>query len=168
MFDAFASAHESAYIAVMAIFPRPVSPRSAAGDLWSYLTANRAHKWPLLGVSIALTWIIVWAFLVDANTNTMPRQNKITYFQSWNGERADSAIILQQMRDLERREKALQKKQKEMQKLADTFGIEWRKDAERNDKRRAEALAYIRAMLEKRLADARAKEAAGAQVTAKE
>ncbi|MEZ5655314.1 MAG: hypothetical protein R3E04_05425 [Sphingobium sp.] len=168
MFDAFASARESAYIVVMAIFPRPVSPRSAAGDLWSYLTEHRSHKWPLLGVSIALTWIIVWAFLVDANTNTMPRQNKITYFQSWNGDRADSAIILQQMRDLERREEALRKKQKEMQKLADTFGIEWRKDAERNDKRRAEALTYIRAMLEKRLADARAKEAAGVQVIATE
>ena len=144
----------------MAIFPRPVSPRSAAGDLWNYLTEKRSHKWPLLGVSIAMTWMLVWAFLVDANTNTMPRQNKITYFESWNTPRPDSEIILEQMHDLERREQALRKKQKEMQKLADTFGIEWREEAERNDARRAEALKYIRAMLEKRLAEARAKEGA--------
>ena len=142
----------------MAIFPRPVSPRSAASDLWSYLTEKRSHKWPLLGVSVAVTWLIVWAFLVDANTNTMPRQNKITYFESSSTPGPDSEIILEQMRDLELREEALRKKQKEMQKLADTFGIEWREEAERNDARRAEALKYIRAMLEKRLTEARAKE----------
>lgn len=138
----------------MAIFPRPVSPRSAAGDLWSYLSEKRPHKWPLLGVSTALTGLIIWAFLVDANTNTMPTRNKITYFQSWDSNRTDAQVILQQKIDLAEREIALRKKQKEMQKVADIFGIEWRKDAERNDTRRREALMYLNAELDRKLAAA--------------
>ena len=116
----------------MAIFPRPVSPRSAASDMWSYLAERRAHKWPLLGLSVALTWVIIWAFFVDTNTNTMPRQNDIIYFQSWSEGRSDVDVILQQKRDLAERVRLLHEKQKEMQKVADMFGIEWREDARRN------------------------------------
>ncbi|MCC6482395.1 MAG: hypothetical protein IT554_08315, partial [Sphingomonadaceae bacterium] len=60
----------------MAIFPRPVSPKNAAGDLWGYLLEKRAHRWPLLGVSMALTWVIIWVFVIDANTNIKPKQNQ--------------------------------------------------------------------------------------------
>jgi len=143
----------------MAIFPRPASPRSAGSDLLNYLTEKRSHKWPLLGVSIALTWVIVWAFITDANTNTLPTRNKIVYFDNWRSDRSDVAIILQQKADLARREAALRKKQKEMQRLADTFGVEWRDEARRNDARRAEALKQINAMLDKRLAEAMARHA---------
>ncbi|MGD9810270.1 MAG: hypothetical protein AB7U35_02910 [Sphingobium sp.] len=143
----------------MAIFPRPVSPRSAFGDLWGYIAERRSHRWPLLGLSAALTWIIVWGFLIDSNTNTMPRQNKITYFQNWTEDgRSDAAIIAEQKRNLEMRVKRLHEKQRDMQKLADKFGIEWRKDAERNAKREEEALKYLYALLDKRLAEAEARE----------
>ncbi len=143
----------------MAIFPRPVSPKSALGDLWDYFRENRPHKWPLLGLSIALTWLIVWVFVIDANTNTMPTRNQIIYVQSWNADRPDAAIILQQKIDLAKREAALQNKQKEMQKVADIFGIDWRKDEARNTARRKEALKEINAELDKRLAKAEAEEA---------
>lgn len=149
----------------MAIFPRPVSPRSAAGDLWAYLIEKRPHKWPLLGVSMALTGLIIWAFIVDANTNTMPTRNKITYFQSWDSTRSDAQVILQQKIDLAEREVALRRKQEGMQKLADMFGIEWREEAARNDRRRAEALKYLNADLDKKLAAARAKGAAAGEAT---
>lgn len=140
----------------MAIFPRPVSPKSALGDLWSYFRDNRPHKWPLLGLSIAMTWLIVWAFIIDANTNTMPTRNKIFYVQSWDANRSDAAIILQQKIDLAKREAAIESKQKEMQGIADTFGIDWRKDEARNSARRQEALKQINASLDERLAQARA------------
>ncbi|MBB6122325.1 hypothetical protein [Sphingobium subterraneum] len=144
----------------MKIFPRPVSPKSAASDLWTYLVERRAHKWPVLALSATLTGIIVWAFVVDANINTMPRQNQIIYFQTWSQQRRESEIIEQQKRDLARYEQALRGKQKEMQKIADTFGIDWRKDEQRNAARRAEALRQINAMLDARLAKAKAKEQA--------
>lgn len=150
----------------MAIFPRPASPKSAAGDLWGYLLEKRAHRWPLLGVSAALTWVIIWVFMIDANTNTMPKQNQIMYFQNWRADRSDVAVILQQKADLAARVKALHAKQKEMQKVADVFGIEWREDAKRNAAREAEAVRYLNAQLDKKLAEAQAKLDAGKPLSA--
>lgn len=156
MMESFASAPALPYIGAMAIFPRPVSPKSALGDFWGYFKQQRRHKWPLLGVSAAFTYVIIWAFIVDANTNTMPTRNKIIYFQSWDANRSDAAIILQQKMDLARRDAALQKKQVEMQKIADTFGIEWRSEEARNSARRKEAVKQINALLDQRLAKAEA------------
>ena len=152
----FASGRGLHYMGDMAIFPRPVSPKSALGDLWGYFRQPRQHKWPLLGVSMAFTWVIVWAFITDANTNTMPKRNKIIYFQSWDANRSDAAIILQQKMDLARRDAILQKKQVEMQKIADAFGIDWRADEARNTARRKEAVKQINAMLDQRLVKAEA------------
>ena len=75
----FASVAAIAYMGRMAIFPRPVSPKSALGDFWGYFRQQRQHKWPLLGLSVALTWVVVWTFVIDANTNTMPTRNKLIY-----------------------------------------------------------------------------------------
>lgn len=148
----------------MAIFPRPVSPKSAFNDFWGYFIETRAHKWPLLGLSVAVTWVIIWAFVIDGKTNIMPRQNKIIYVESWNANRTDAAIILQQKMDLARSEIALKKKQTEMQGVADAFGIDWRADAARNSAKRTEALKYINAQLDARLAKAEAAEAHGTPV----
>ena len=149
----------------MAIFPRPVSPKNAAGDLWGYLLEKRAHRWPLLGVSMALTWVIIWVFVIDANTNIKPKQNQITYFQNWQADRSDITVILQQKKDLAARVTALHAKQKEMQKVADIFGIEWREDAKRNAAREAEAVRILNAQIDKRLSGAQAKLEAGAPLT---
>ncbi|MEC3950891.1 hypothetical protein [Sphingobium sp. HWE2-09] len=149
----------------MAIFPRPVSPKNALGDFWGYFKQQRQHKWPLLGVSIALTYVIIWTFVVDANTNTMPTRNKIIYVQSWDANRSDAAIILQQKIDFAKREAALEKQQKRMQGYADAFGIEWRDEEARNTARRKEAVKQIDALLDERLA--KAEESAPAAAVAK-
>jgi hypothetical protein len=146
----------------MAIFPRPVSPKSAVGDLWSYFRENRPHKWPILGVSAAITWVIIWAFIVDGNTNTMPTRNRIIYVKSWDANRTDAAVILQQKMDIAKGEAMLKTKQREMQGIADVFGIDWREDAARNAVRRAQALKEINAELDARLATAEAAEGKGA------
>lgn len=150
----------------MAIFPRPVSPKSAAGDLWSYLRESRAHRWPLLGLSAALTWVIIWMFVLDANTNTAPKQNKIIYFENWRADRSDIAVILQQKKDLADRVKALHAKRKEMQKIADMFGVEWREEERKNSAREAEAVRILNAQLDKKLAEAQARLDAGAPLSA--
>lgn len=142
----------------MAIFPRPVSPKSALTDFWGYFSARRAHKWPLLGLSAAITYVIVWAFIVDANTNTMPTQNQIFYVENWDTHRSDAAIILQQKMDLAKRESIIEKKQQDMQHVADMFGIDWRTDEARNTARRKEAVKQINALLDARLAKAEAGE----------
>ncbi|MEO8722170.1 MAG: hypothetical protein ABI395_01430 [Sphingobium sp.] len=141
----------------MPIFPRPASPRGAASDLLSYLTQNRAHKWPLLGLSAAITWVIVWAFIVDANTNTMPRRDQIIYIENWAAKRNDVAIILQQKKELMEQEAMFHAQQQKMQRFADAFGVEWRADAKRNAVKRAEAIRRINAALDARLAEAESK-----------
>ncbi|MFD1105107.1 hypothetical protein [Sphingobium olei] len=150
----FASGAAIAYMGRMAIFPRPVSPKSALGDFWSYFRQQRQHKWPLLGLSVALTWVIVWTFVIDANTNTMPTRNKIIYVESWDANRSDAAIILQQKIDFAKREAALVRQQQKMQGYADAFGIEWRDEEKRNTAKRKEAVKAIDAMLDERLAKA--------------
>lgn len=142
----------------MKILPRPVSPRSAFADLRDYLVEKRAHKWPLLGLSAALTYLIIWAFITDANTNTMPTRNQIIYIQNWNAGRDDAAIIMQQKLELAQEEVRFQENQRRMQKMADMFGVEWRKDEKRNTAERLEALKQINAQLDQRLARARAAE----------
>jgi hypothetical protein len=165
--DHFASAPALSYKGGMAIFPRPVSPKSALGDFWGYFKQQRKHKWPLLGLSVAFTWVIVWTFVIDANTNTMPTRNKIIYVQSWDANRSDAAIILQQKIDFAKREAALIKQQKKMQGFADAFGIEWRDEEARNTAKRKEAVKAIDAMLDDRLAKAEAVEKSGPQASAK-
>lgn len=154
----FASGAVLPYRRGMAIFPRPVSPKSALGDFWGYFRQPRRHKWPLLGLSAALTWLIVWTFVIDANTNTMPTRNKIIYVESWDANRSDAAIILQQKIDFAKREAALIRQQQKMQGFADAFGIDWREDEKRNTAKRKEAVKAIDAMLDERLAKAEAAE----------
>ncbi|AUW59990.1 hypothetical protein C1T17_00660 [Sphingobium sp. SCG-1] len=145
----------------MSIFPKPVSPKSALGDFWTYFAQPRAHKWPLLGLAMAITWVIVWVFILDGKTNTGPRQNKIMYFQSWDANRSDAVIIAKQKADLAKGEMILEKKQKEMQKVADMVGIEWRDEEARNRAKRQEALTAINKMLDERLVKAEATEKSG-------
>jgi len=160
--DHFALAPALPYKGGMSIFPRPVSPKSALGDFWGYFKQHRQHKWPLLGVSIALTYVIIWTFVIDANTNTMPTRNKIIYVQSWDANRSDAAIILQQKIDFAKREAAIENQQKKMQGYADAFGIEWRDEEARNTARRKEAVKQIGALLDERLAKAEASAPAAA------
>ncbi|CAN5403034.1 hypothetical protein BH10PSE12_BH10PSE12_14510 [soil metagenome] len=152
----------------MSIFPRPVSPKSALGDFWSYFAERRAHKWPLLGLSAAFTWVIIWAFIIDGQTNIMPRQNKIIYFESWNADRTDATIIMQQKMDLARSEILVKKKQKEMQGVADAFGVEWRTEAARNSAKRTVAIRTINEQLDARQAKAEAQEKGAAAKPAPE
>lgn len=149
-------AGQSPIFGAMAIFPKPVSPKSALGDFWTYFSQKRAHKWPLLGLAAAITWVIIWAFLLDAKTNTAPRRYKIIYVQSWDANRPDAVIIAKQKADLAKGEMLLAKKQKEMQAVADMVGIEWREEAARNGAKRKEAIKEINALLDARLAKAEA------------
>lgn len=132
--------------------PRP--SRGALGDLWAYLRQGHAHKWPLLGLSAAMTWLMLWVFIFSADTGTEPRRNKIIYFQNWRADRSDVEILMQQKRDLALNEARLLDRQEDMQKLADMLGIEWREEEARNTARRKEILKQINDKLDERLAKA--------------
>lgn len=142
----------------MRIIPRPVSPRSALADLKDVLVQPRAHKWPLLALSIALTGVIMWAFEYDSLT--LKPGTEIIYVESWMADRKDSMILERQKADLAQYESALTKKQREYQNVADTFGVEWRADAARNKAQREAVIAAVNKQLDQRIARAKAREAA--------
>lgn len=146
-----------AYLAAMSIIPRPASPRRAWADLRDYFLEGRKHKVLFLLLSLAATWAIVWAFLIDSKTNIMPGP-QIIYVQDWSADRSDADIIAQQKIDLEKRIIRVKQKQDQFRKVADSFGIEWRKEAAVTDKKELEAIEKLRAKLDKMEAEARAKQ----------
>jgi hypothetical protein len=144
----------------MAILPRPVSPRRALADLRSMFSPDRPHRWTLLGLSAALTAVLIWGLLVDSRIPEPERQ--IIYVESWMADRKDSDIIRRQMDDLGKYEAALAAKRKQFQNVADMVGIEWREQEARERAQRAEVMAAVRKQLDERLQTALKREAMAA------
>ncbi|WP_250890575.1 hypothetical protein [Sphingobium nicotianae] len=136
----------------MAIFPRPASPKSALADLRDMFSPDRPHRWTLLVLSVTVTSLLLWAFLLD--TRTPPKERQIIYVESWMADRKDSDIIKRQLKDLTEYEGSLRTEQVSFQKVADRLGIEWREEEARNRKRREETIAAVKKNLEKKLATA--------------
>ena len=72
-------------------------------------------------------------FIADADIILCPSRTRSCISRTGVQTALDIAVILQQKKDLADRVAALHKKQKEMQKIADMFGVEWR---EREKERR--------------------------------
>lgn len=141
----------------MAILPRPVSPRSAFADLRLMFSPERPHRWTLLGLSAALTAILLWGFWLDSRPPKPERQ--IIYVESWMIDRKDSDIIRRQQADLAKYEASVQKKQRGYQELADMTGVEWREAEAKAREQRRITIEAMEKYLDKRLADALAREA---------
>lgn len=127
-------------------------------DLKLMFSPDRPHRWGLLGVSAALTFVIMWGFVLESRKPAPERQ--ITYINSWASDRRDSAIIRQQIQDLDTYEADLRKLQGRWQKFADATGVDWRKEEAENRAIRDRDRAAMKKILEKKLADALAREAA--------
>lgn len=148
------------YVGAMAIFPRPVSPKSAASDLRDMFSPDRPHRWSILALSMTMTGLLLWGFAIDSRKP--PKEREIIYVESWMADRRDSDIIKRQINDIDAYEAALELKQGEFQRLADGLGIEWREDAEKNKVQREAVLASVRKRLEGQLAEALAREGSAA------
>lgn len=144
----------------MAIFPRPVSPRTALADLRAFFRQDHPYKWFVALCSVLATGLIVYAFVLDARTNILPTEPQIIYFKNWRADRSDVEVLEQLKKDVVIRERALQRKQNEFQGVADAFGIEWRRDAEVNEKLRAAENARVLRAIDARIAKAKAQEVA--------
>lgn len=149
----------------MPILPRPVSPKSALADLRVLVTGPRPHKWPILGLSVALTALIIWAFYLDARV-PISNEKEIIYVESWMADRKDSDILKRQKADLADYELLLEKKQREFQSVADRFGIDWKEEEARNKARRLAVIAAVNKRLDARIVEAESREAAKAPARA--
>lgn len=126
-------------------------------DLKLMFARDRPHRWGLLGVSAAITFILMWGFMLESRKPVPERQ--IIYINTWAADRKDSDIIRQQIKDLDTYEGDLLKLQARWQQFADATGIEWRKEEAENRAIRNKDRAAMKVILEKKLADALAREA---------
>ena len=111
-----------AYLAAMAVFPRPSSPRAAWADLKAFLRGQDRIKLLFAALSILMPMLMVLGFYVDSKTD--PPRAQIIYAQSWPASRTDDEIERQNIADQKILDAKRRAKQLEYQRLADKLGIE--------------------------------------------
>ncbi|HZE46217.1 MAG TPA: hypothetical protein VE087_05010 [Xanthobacteraceae bacterium] len=96
-------------------FLRFFSPLRAWRDLRAYMARRRKHEIVFLALAIAVTWLILFAFVLDTRI-VRPYHRTIIYVQQWPATRTDAEIVAQQKIDgveQTRLENELKKKQAE-------------------------------------------------------
>lgn len=106
-------------------------------DFWTYIRQPRPHRWPLIGVSAALVFVIFYGFSKYLIPVERPKTD-IIYFDNWAENRDDSAAReawVERAKETTRRN-ALRRA--EYQKLAKLLGVEY--DSSEADKVTRETL----------------------------
>jgi hypothetical protein len=96
-------------------FLRRLSPIGAYRDLRSYLGQRRPHEIVFFALAIAITWLIMFVFVLDTKI-VRPYHRDIIYVKQWPLTRTNAEIIAQQKIDgveQTRLENELKKKQAE-------------------------------------------------------
>jgi hypothetical protein len=123
-----------AYIAGMAILPRPSKPKEALADLWSVLRERRRHQWGLLALSVTFTGVLIWMFLFQFNAKQAYRPPEIMYVEQWRADRTRADVEKRLAKDApiekaraEELKKLQLERQKQFQRVADMMGIDYKK-----------------------------------------
>jgi hypothetical protein len=106
-------------------FLKRFSPVAAYRDLRFFLAARKRHEIGFLALALALTLLILWAFVKDSHFEK-PYERNIVYVEQWPITRTDAQIRAQQKIDQAKRniekaelEKKRQKRQAEFKRLND-------------------------------------------------
>lgn len=57
-------------------------------DFWDYVRTDRPHRWPAMGLSIAIP-LLIFYFIARAVAAEQPEVRRIIYFQNWTLDRSD-------------------------------------------------------------------------------
>lgn len=68
-----------------------ISPTGAASDLLQVWREN-PHRWQVLAVASAMTFILMWVFVPESQ-RVEPRRPTVTYITSWSADRTEEEII---------------------------------------------------------------------------
>ncbi|TIX49649.1 hypothetical protein [Alteraurantiacibacter aquimixticola] len=80
-------------------FLRRISPKRALVDLWQVWTApEQSHRWPVLGVSIALTFAMFMLFIPESQ-RIEPRPPEVTWISTFSEDRTEQQIIASNCRN---------------------------------------------------------------------
>jgi len=105
-----------------------LNPFRAVRDLRRFLASRQRYEIFTLFGAAAVTWTIMWAFLIDSRSIEVPYQRNIIYVQSWPADRSDEAIKAQQSIDQVKKaeaiaahEKRLKERQAKFKKIDDAL-----------------------------------------------
>ena len=93
-------------------------------DFWAYIREPRPHRWAILGVALALTWLVFHGVEQYLIPYEKPKA-EIIYFENWSANRSADEIRADWV--ARAKETTLQnaKKRAEYQRFADSLGIEY-------------------------------------------
>lgn len=103
------------------VLPRPSTPAAAWRDLKSFFAQRGRHRWLIAMVSILMPVVIVTGFYYDSYIKP---ERRIIYVENWPATRSDEEIKAQQKIDQAKREKAMEERRQQYQRLADQLGID--------------------------------------------
>jgi hypothetical protein len=103
--------------------PRPASPRELIADLRAFARDRSGIQWGAALVAIAMPIIIVFGFIKDAKTNIVPKE-QIVYVNSWDANRTDAQIKVDQAKREEQRQAAQAERQRQFKELERKFGMD--------------------------------------------
>lgn len=82
------------------------NPLRAVRDLRRFLASRQRYELFTLFGAAAITWTVMWAFVVDSDSIEVPYKRDIIYVESWPLDRSDQAIVAQQKVDQVKKTKA--------------------------------------------------------------
>lgn len=104
-------------------FPQPAF-KGAAGDLRNMFSHMDRRRWLFLLLSIAVTFAVLFGFLIDSDFRKFAPGPQLIFVESWRADRSDAEIKAQQKRDQALRKQAEEERRRQFQKLGNTLGVE--------------------------------------------
>ena len=104
-------------------FPQPAF-KEAGSDLKSIFSHMNRRRWLFLALSFAMTFALLFGFLIDSDFRKLGPGPQLIYVESWSKDRSDAEIQAQQRRDQAVRKKIEEQRRQEFQKLENRLGMD--------------------------------------------
>lgn len=110
-----------AYLGGMLKYFARFSPLRAIRDLRRFLAGRQRYELFTLFAAAAVTWTIMWAFLIDSRSIEVPYERNIIYVQSWPLDRSVDDMRVQLKADEAKRREAIAAHEKRMKARQEKF-----------------------------------------------
>lgn len=104
-------------------FPQPAF-KGAASDLKTMFWGMDRRRWLFLILAFAMTFAILFGFLIDSDLRKLGPGEQLIYVESWSANRTDVEIKAQQRREQAVRKRVQEERQRQFQKLGNSLGVE--------------------------------------------
>ena len=98
-----------------------LNPLRAVRDLRRFLASRQRYEIFTLFGAAAVTWTIMWAFLIDSKSIEVPYQRDIIYVESWPADRSTEQIKAQQSIDQVKKAEAIAAHEKRLKERQEKF-----------------------------------------------